>query len=420
MKFLFFLTLLFLPFTVFAVEDESLKPIKTIKDYEKYFMVDLDAPLPDYETLFEEFRTTQDNYDPKYYTVWDFVDAIFDKGFKSTIVTYGGSEKRVPTHDEDMFLEMIKSTPPHMYQYIGPMLHEVPGMSEKILNYPGIKETKNKFPTRIAPQLQHIENLEFLSPFLYYVLMPEFWPDNKIAIESKPIKSTFPKVSYNPKFYDTIKTIVPPETYQKDFKPENKLSRSDLRTIEITPNTLLTAADVRAFIKTMDDVQKFGQENRKKLSETATFLNIHEANNNQALPVNTLKDLVNPCQRLVQRVKIIGKEREFLHEVAKNAFNVKEWAYTCDKVFKAYRVSYMSSAMLQSIRMYQRGLTDDMIASLSPKQQEVQLSTMQSILEMYNAPINDVMEVRKHRNEIREKLNGFDYLFSTMPISYIY
>ena len=403
-----------------AVEDARLIPIKTMKDYEKYFIVDLDAPLPDYNTLHETFRNFENNYDPKYNNAWDFVYAVFDIGFKNTINTYGSSEKRVKPQSEELFLDIIKITPKHLYQYIGPMLHEIPGMSEKILNYPGIKETKNKFPTRIAPQLEHIEDLEFLSPFLYYVLMPEAWPENLKNADMPKMLSSFPKVSYNQKFYDAIKTLVPPEPYQKDYKPENKLSRSDLRTIDITPNTLLTSADIKAFIKTMDNVQEFGQRNKKELYETATFLTMYETINNQALPVNTLKDMVNPCQRLAQRVKIIGKEREFLQEVVEGSFTIKEWAYTCDKVIKAYRVSYMSSAMMQAIRSYQRGLNDNTISGLSQYQQEVQLSTMQSIIEMYNAPLNDIAEIRKHRKEIREKLNRYDYLFGTMPVTYIH
>ena len=48
------------------------------------------------------------------------------------------------------------------YQYIGPYLHTVPTISEKVLNMPGIKETKNKFPTRIAPQVADIEDIEIV------------------------------------------------------------------------------------------------------------------------------------------------------------------------------------------------------------------------------------------------------------------
>ena len=65
-------------------------------------------------------------------------------------------------------LEQLKNTPKEYYPYIGPYLHTIPGISEKVLNLPGIKETKTGFRKRIAPQLADIENLEFMSPALYF------------------------------------------------------------------------------------------------------------------------------------------------------------------------------------------------------------------------------------------------------------
>ncbi len=419
MRLVFFALLGVLGFAFYAnAEPEPWQP-KSMADYEKYFQVDLDAPLPDYDTLFYEFKHEDSDYDPRYSSVWDFIGAVFDRGFHDMISSYGGSEKRAKPVEEDALLEMIEAMPKSMYEYIGPMLHETPGISEKILNYPGIKETKHKFPTRIAPQLQHIEGLEFLSPYLYYVLMPEMWPQLDKPVELPPMQSTFPKVSYDAKFYDALKVLVPPEPYQQDYKPDNKLSRSDLRTVDITPNSLLTAADVKAFVNTMDKVNEFGKRHTKQLVHAGAMFDFYERKHDGGLPVNGLKDLVNPCQRLAQRVKIIGKEGEFLHEVVGEGFTLKDWAYTCDKVVKAYRVSYMSTMMLQAIRSYQRGFYDADISLLSPSRQAVQYSTMQSILEMYYAPLNDVVEVRKHRQEIRDKLNAFDYRLAHMPIGYI-
>ena len=76
-----------------------------------------------------------------------------------------------PTSMVEMY-DMLMMLPKEYYPYIGPMLHTFPGISDRILMLPGIKETKNKFPERIAPQLQGIEDLEFLSPHLYILLIP--------------------------------------------------------------------------------------------------------------------------------------------------------------------------------------------------------------------------------------------------------
>ena len=65
-------------------------------------------------------------------------------------------------------------------------LNELEKNVEGICNFHiSIKETKNKFPTRIAPQLADIEDLEFLSPYLYYLLMPEMWPENRRSPERR-------------------------------------------------------------------------------------------------------------------------------------------------------------------------------------------------------------------------------------------
>lgn len=47
----------------------------------------------------------------------------------------------------------------------------------------GDQRDQNRFPKRIAPQLADIENLEFMSPALYFVLMPELWKDNDVSRE---------------------------------------------------------------------------------------------------------------------------------------------------------------------------------------------------------------------------------------------
>ena len=97
-------------------------------------------------------------YAPRYTSVFDLGDT-FDRDFYQVIATRGKTEKRLKWEDEDAILEMLNSLPREMYPYIGPMLFEIPNMSDKILNLPGIKETKNQFPQRIAEQLKDIEDI---------------------------------------------------------------------------------------------------------------------------------------------------------------------------------------------------------------------------------------------------------------------
>lgn len=180
----------------------------------------------------------------------------------------------------------------------------------------------------------------------------------------------------------------------------------------------MTSTDVKAFIGTLDGIREWTGANRYRLSRVTTMLLSYEANRpDNILLVPGLKDLVNPCQRLVQKATIMGQERELAMIAAKQGFTLNEWAYTCDKTIKAYRLSKISSGMAMAIRGYQSGLHDDDIRKLSPRSQQSRYSTMQAIVEMYKAPLNDVREVRKNRTELTEKWRKSDFKLGDIPIS---
>ena len=162
--------------------------------YDQYFEIDLKAKLPSYEELQQSYMENHKVYDRKYKWHWD-IGNLFDSVFRLTISEYGGTEKRIKAKHEESLLMALDLLPQEYYQYIGPYLHTVPGMSEKILNMPGIKETKNKFPTRIAHQLDDVQDLEFLSPYLYFLLMPEVWGED--IPQEKPQPKKVPLVKKN-------------------------------------------------------------------------------------------------------------------------------------------------------------------------------------------------------------------------------
>ena len=136
MKFRFFIFICFL-LILSGGKANAISPA----DYADRFKIDLEASLPKIEDLRIQFAPAP-VYDRKYKYYWSIGDK-FDKEFAQTIRKYGTREKRLKWQGEDEYYEMIKSMPPQMYEYIGPYLHTVPGIPEKVLNMPGIKETKN-------------------------------------------------------------------------------------------------------------------------------------------------------------------------------------------------------------------------------------------------------------------------------------
>lgn len=389
------------------------------QNFAKYFEIDLDAPLPTLAELNEKYVKPNVLYDRRYDYGWN-IGNVFDDVFKLTISTYGSREKRMPDANEEALLNLLNSIPKSMYEYIGPYLHSVPGISEKVLNMPGIKETKNKFPSRIAPQLADIEDLEFLSPSLYFILMPEVWPQKMEMLEIPKLYKTSPKAAYDPKFYEELRKIVPPEKFMSGAEKAEKITRSDFRTMHPDKYSPLTSADIKAFINTLDEVDAFAKRdnNRLELYNIGLLLDMYEKEHGNGLMINEVKDMVNPCQRLAQKLKIAGplKENEFTAIVGKQGFTLKEWAYTCDKTIKAFRVSNVSMSTLQSILAYKRGIYNQSVTAFNEAVAGAQFATMQSVVEMYRAPLRDVLEARKNRKELREKFIKMDNMLVSSPV----
>ena len=402
-------------FILFCFSQEALA---SVIDYKKYFEVDLDAPIPDLKELSIELKKESEIYNPRYMVSWD-MGPTFDKIFKGVINSYGTSEKRIKSAMEDEFFDMIMMTPKEFYPYIGPYLHTLPGIPDRILMLPGIKETKNKFPERIAPQLQGIENLEFLSPHLYILLMPEMWPDNQPPIEMpKQKRAKIPPVALSPDFMEKIMQNTPEFGFGGAFETNNKPGRDKLRTLKITKDSPLTTGDIRAFLRTIDGVRKFGTlSNSVKIMHASDLLDYWERKNNLALSLNGLKDGVNPCQRLALKIKWAGLQDEFTTIVGQEGFSMNEWAYTCDKTVKAFRISRISSAQMSTIKSVQEKVYDTYINKLKPIYAERQFATMQTIVEMHKAPKHDVFEVMKNEKLIYDALRPLGGMLIIAPIS---
>lgn len=378
-------------------------------DYHHLFDVNLDQPLPALEELQKKFQTPESYF--RYYDYTWNIGQTFDLAVNKLITSYGTSEKRLKTKNEDALLDMLNTMPKESWQYIGPYLHLVPGMSPKILNLPGIKETKNRFPDRIAPQLQNIEGLEFLSPSLYFVLMPEAWPENLKNIERPQIKLPVPKAPYNPQFFATLEKVVPFEDYKADQPQTNKITRSDFRTVKPAKNSLVTLADMQAVGKTLEDVAAIDPQGDMliDLYHAGRLIDAWESEHGVGVAVPVIKDLANPCSRLVQKMRLLGQEQKLALAVSKQGFTTTEWGYTCDKTIRAFRASQISNSTMLSIMGYQRNANSQELSKLPPRVAHRQELVMQSVLEIYNAPFADILEARKYHNELAaiiKKLNN--------------
>lgn len=389
----------------------SVAEAKPSEEFSQYFEVDLSEEFPPLQELEKAYIPDKSKiYDRGYDYYWN-IGTNFDKAFRLVITGYGGSDKRVKHEDEEMMLKALNNLPKEMYPYIGPYLHTIPNMPEKILNLPGIKETKNKFPRRIAPQLEGVEDLEFLSPHLYILLMPEMWPENIKHIEIPETKISRSKVEFDPKFFEVVNELVPEEDFYPDAKPNETPTNSDLRTMNVTADSPLTSADVKAFAATLGKVNEFSRKPRYafNLHRAGFLIDSFEASKGAPPLSGSLKDVVAPCKRMVQKVRLLGLENEFQMTLGEDGFDLNSWAYTCDKTIKAYRVATLKLPMVNVLSAYKKGLLQYPYEKMGMENTFNQYLMMESLVEMYNAPINDVLEVRKNKELLSSTFKNLDW-----------
>ena len=385
-------------------------------DWKDKLQTDLETPLPNLTELQTKYPII-DNHDNHYDYSWN-IGTKFDIAFKEIIKSYGTSEKRLKPDHEENLQDMISMMPKETYPYIGPFMHTVPGMSEKILNLPGIKETKNQFPKQIAKRFQNMEGLEFLSPSLYYILMPEEITRNRKYIEKPYPTSRPPKVEYDEEFFTAIEKLVSLSSYNPKNKDEAKLSRSELRTISPTKNSLVTGSDISAFLNTLPEIHKLTANPylATELFAAGRLLEQWENDNGTGVPLPVLKDLINPCARLVQKFRLTGKEQELAAIVAQQGFNTTEWAYTCDKSIKAYRTARMSGSTAAGLRIYKKNLFASEINKLPQKHKDNMELISQAVIEMYDAPLSDTIEARKIYDKMRKSFLEVGGRIMNIPI----
>ncbi len=384
-------------------------------DYADRFKIDMSEQIPPIEELRKKFAP-KPIYDRKFDYFWN-IGTVFNKDLAKTIGQYGSRQTRLKWPGEDLMLEQLKNMPKEYYQYIGPYLHTIPGISEKILNYPGIRETKNRFPQRIAPQLADIENLEFMSPALYFALNPDLWEESNISREQIKFR-TLPQVNrYDTRFLAKVAELVPPEDYAPGAVPKEPLA-SRLRTISPDASSPLTGKDVQAVARSLEALAEFGADidNQAKIIEAGALLDAWENEQGKGAMLPNLKDLVHPCQRLVQKMRMQGMEKEFAAIIAEEGFNPEEWGYTCDKTIKAYRVLKMSSPELMTLLLYKRNIYENQLNLYSDKTAPNIAVTMQGIVEMYKAPIHDMMEVKKNQKALKKAFERIDYRIVFQPV----
>ncbi|MDO4162367.1 MAG: hypothetical protein Q4D80_05125 [Pseudomonadota bacterium] len=411
MRFIFFITLLAIVFPCQA----------QIKEFAHLYDIDLAETIPDTVQLEKEYRKESSNYDWRYNYSWN-MPSVFDTEFSRNIKRFGAIEKRIDSEKEDALLRSIKRLPPAYYPYIGPVLHTVPGLSGKILDLPGIKETKNKFPEHVASPLAGIPNLEFVSPELYIFLMPQIWGEGLNTLEFPEIKQksvNHPPVRIKKEFINTLLERTPSSDFA--INKEKKEKSKGMRHYNATKETPLSEADVTAFIQTLPALRKFqdGRENGISFIGMGVLQNYWDQKNGIDKNVSFLKGVVNPCQNIVRKAQWLGRRYDLQQIVGTQAFGLEDWAYTCDKTIKAFRAASQNNAYTSSFNLLRKGYFYQMINQAgyyTPEERMTHKYFMEAVLQAFSSNQNDIDAVRPHLKQLRKELEAFDLNMLGSPL----
>lgn len=337
----------------------------------------------------------------------------------------GGVEelKRRQSKAEDDLYNLIVSAPKYIYQYFAPFLHTLPYMPARILNIPGIKELKGKFPTRIAPQMKEYakKHGKYMSPYLYILLMPEAFPSKD---REKPVWKSYSKVitidentTPDDFFYINNKSLLDkhkmlsPEEYRSG-KFASKAKRPQTPVDKVTEMSPVTQGDIEASLSAVKELKtEFGTN---RLDE------FHSLIRRMALFENNLhEELLNPFQVLMDRVeRMPEKYRDKMRGVlAKHGFTPKTFGITMDKILKAHRVAKMTPATALNLAAW-RGLKrpPESFDVFSPEDKAEAWRSIQLFLKMYSTSQENLLAVKKYSGNIRDALGIKDMTFMEAPI----
>lgn len=326
--------------------------------------------------------------------------------------------------EEDLY-RLIKTLPSYAYQYVGPFLHELPYMSERILNMPGIKETKGKFPTRIAPQMQAYAKKygKYMSKHLYIYLMPEAWatedrepesfkgytkvvtlgdnakPSDLFILNQASLVSRYGMPS--PDDYRTGKAL------QKNVRPQTPANK-------VTAKSPLTEGDVEASLASFAEISQVFGSNR--------FDAFHTAIRDLSLTDNNLmEELRNPMQTLADKIKRLPEAEKFSRIVAKHGFTLNSWALTADKIIKARRVATMTPATALSVGEWRKmKKMPREFQTLSPQDRQTAWDSIKLYVDLYTSTEQNVLAVRNYGDNIRKEFATRDMTVLEAPVYGIY
>ena len=355
-------------------------------------------------------------------------DAVYSAIVEMIETSYpGGLEAMLKSNEQlgDKIYQLILTLPKYAYQYVGPFIHEMPYVQDRILNIPGIKETKGKFPTRIAPQMQEYAQKygKYMSTHLYIYLMPEAWAT--FEREKETFKTYNKIIPINEKGETEGLFNIQPRSLLKNHRlldparyrtgeALKKIFRPQTPADKVTQTSSLTEGDVEAALASFKNIEEAFGTNR--------FDEFHTALRDMSLSDNNLMgELLNPMQVLVNKINRLPEKEKFAKAVAKNGFTPESWGITVDKIIKARRVAKMSPGIALTLATWRKlKKPPKSFDAFSLHDRQVAWDSVQLFLGMYVSTPENVLAVKNYGDNIRKAFSAKDMMFIETPVYGIY
>lgn len=323
---------------------------------------------------------------------------------------------------EDQLYDLIIKMPPLYYQYIGPFLHDAAYAPERILNIPGIKETKDTFPTRIAPQMQEYVKKygKHMSKHYYLLLMPEAWERPKK--ENQYLKSFEDEIPLDgiPRIKRHVYSLLDASPMPDPKKYQNgsalkKIVRPQTPKEQVTATSPLTEGDVEAALASFETINAAMGTNR--------FDDFHSALRRKASgEMALMEELRNPFKMTAEKIQTLPEAKKFAEAVAKHGFTIEGWGYTVDKILKARRVATMSPTTAYAVadyRKYKKKLPPE-FEGYDPYAKAMAWESLKVFVDMYTSPKENVLAVKNYGDKIRKVFTARDSMILEAPVVGVY
>jgi hypothetical protein len=135
-----------------------------------------------------------------------------------------------------------------------------------------------------------------------------------------------------------------------------------------------------------------------------SLLNYWDEKHGTSVYVSFRKGAVNPCQTIARKIKWKGLRSEFQEYIGKQGFGLDDWAYTCDKTLKAYRIITMPNAYITGLRYLKKGYLYEMwkYMDFTEEEREIQKYFIEASIHLYDSSIENVNAVTPFRYELQK------------------